>query len=63
MSATMTTGYETYTQKERDQLIADYSANLRDELRNVDVDGLRGEIARSNVREFQKQIERIKNTN
>lgn len=56
------TGYETNTPEERAEMVRRLEADLRQERWSAEGDGLRAEVARANVREFQRQIETIRRT-
>jgi hypothetical protein len=61
-TAKKTTGYETYTKLERDEMVKRIEYDLRQERWTADGGGLRAEIARANVRHFEKQIALLKAT-
>lgn len=49
-------GYESYSQEELNKIISSFESNLRGERFAAERTGLRAEIARANVREFEKQL-------
>jgi len=57
-----TTGYESYSRPQLDTMVKDIESNLRQERWASDGTGLRAEIARSAVREFERQLAKIRLT-
>ena len=56
------TGFESYSKAERLEMAKRIEFDLRQERHNADGGGLRAEIARANVRTFEKQIKELKRT-
>ncbi len=56
------TGFETYTKAERAEMIKCIEFDLRQERHTAEGGGLRAEIARANVRHFEKTIKALKAT-